>query len=217
MHDAVPATRRALGDDRDELLVERALVERARTDRAAFAMLYRRHVGTVYAFAYRRCGSKEVAEEATSATFERALRSIADYEWREAGIRPWLLRIASNEVAEIYRKRSRLNGDRGQLALRELAFGTSAPGLVDNEPTSGIDSAEMHHALDRLPERYRAAISLRYLAGMSAGDAAAELGCTNTVLAVTLHRALKALRRELTATTNSTATRPTHWTRGDEQ
>lgn len=198
MHDAVLGTRRASGDDHDDLVVERALVERAPTDRAAFAALYRRHVHGVYAFAYRRCGSKEVAEEATSATFERALRSIGTYEWRSAGIRPWLLRIASNEVAEIYRTRSRLSGSRGQLALRELAPGPAHGGMVDSEPAHGIDVAEMHHALDRLPERYRAAISLRYLAGMTAGDAAAELGCTNAVLAVTLHRALKALRGELT-------------------
>lgn len=213
MHDAVLGTRRALGDDHDELVVERALVERARTDRTAFAALYRRHVNTVYAFAYRRCGSKEVAEEATSATFERALRSIDGYEWRGAGILPWLLRITSNEVAEIYRTRARLSGNRGQLALRELAPGASPDGLVDSEPAHGVDLADMHHALDRLPERYRAAISLRYLAGMTAGDAAAELGCTNAVLAVTLHRALKALRSELTRTA---ATDPTRSRKRDE-
>ena len=56
---------------------ERALTERARTDRDAFAQLYRRHVNSVYAFAYRQSGSREVAEEATSATFERALRGIS--------------------------------------------------------------------------------------------------------------------------------------------
>jgi len=203
MPEAVLGARRATGSDHDELVVERALVERARTDRAAFALLYRNHVNAVYAFAYRRCGSKEVAEEATSATFERALRSIGNFEWRPAGIRPWLLRIASNEVAEIYRTRGRLSGHRGQLALRALApvDGALGDGLIDAEPGHGVDLAEMHAALDRLPERYRAVISLRYLAAMSAGDAADEMGCTNAVLAVTLHRALKALRQEMTSPT----------------
>lgn len=198
MSEAARHSDRPTGGDDDGLVVERALVERARTDRAAFAVLYRRHVNAVYAFARRRCGSKEVAEEATSATFERALRAIDTYEWRSAGIRPWLLRIASNEVAEIYRTRGRLSGQRGQLALRELAPPDAWPGddgLVDAEPGHGVELAVMHAALDRLPERYRAVISLRYLAGMSAGDAAAEMGCTNPVLAVTLHRALNALRR----------------------
>jgi RNA polymerase sigma-70 factor (ECF subfamily) len=202
VHEAVLGTRRTTGGDHDDLVVERALVERARTDRAAFALLYRNHVSAVYAFAYRRCGSREVAEEATSATFERALRAIEGYEWRGAGFRPWLLRIASNEVAEVYRNRSRPGGTRGQLAMRAMATPDALPGdedgdLAGAEPGRGVDLAEMHAALDRLPERYRAAISLRYLAGMSASDAAAELGCSNPVLAVTLHRALKALRAEM--------------------
>ena len=55
---------------------DQQLVERALSDRSAFAELYRRHVEPVYSFAYRRSGSREVAEEATSATFEKALRSI---------------------------------------------------------------------------------------------------------------------------------------------
>jgi RNA polymerase sigma-70 factor (ECF subfamily) len=179
----------------DDAVVERALAERARTDRAAFAALYRRHVDAVYAMAYRRCGSKDVAEEATSATFERALTTITRFEWRDAGVRPWLLRIASNEVAEVYRKRARHDTPRAQLALREMADAHEQG--TDDEPVRGADLARMHDALDRMNERYRAVITLRYLAGLSADHAAAELGCSNAMLAVTLHRALAALRREM--------------------
>jgi RNA polymerase sigma-70 factor (ECF subfamily) len=179
----------------DDMIVERALVERARADRAAFAALYRRHVDAVYGMAYRRCGSKDVAEEATSATFERALTSLARFEWREAGVRPWLLRIASNEVAEAYRKRARNDSPRAQLVLREMADAYEHGS--DDEPVRGTDIARLHTALDQLNERYRAVITLRYLAGLSADDAAAELDCSNAMLAVTLHRALAALRREM--------------------
>ena len=103
-------------------------------------------------------------------------------------------------MAEIYRTRGRLSGQRGQLALRALAPVDAWPqdgDLSDSEPGHGVDMAQMHAALDRLPERYRAVISLRYLATMSATDAAGEMGCTNAVLAVTLHRAMKALRQEM--------------------
>jgi RNA polymerase sigma-70 factor (ECF subfamily) len=178
-------------EDVDDLELERALVERARTDRAAFAVLYRRHVHAVFAMAYRRSGSRDVAEEATSATFERALRSIDTFEWRDSGLRPWLLRIVSNEVAEVYRARTRHDGPRAHDAFRRLA--TEREEL----PEEAVDLAHLHAALDRVNERYRAVISLRYLGGLSADDAAAELGCSNAVLAVTLHRALGALRREM--------------------
>ena len=40
---------------------ERGLAEAARTSPDAFAVLYRRYVGRIHAFAYRRSGSREVA------------------------------------------------------------------------------------------------------------------------------------------------------------
>ncbi|MFN8023078.1 MAG: RNA polymerase sigma factor [Acidimicrobiales bacterium] len=188
------------GSPLDELASERELVERARTDRAAFAELYRRHVNAVFAVAFRRGGSRDVAEEATAATFERALRSIGGFEWRDVGIRPWLVRIASNEVAEIHRRRQR--GERVRDAVAHEA-GVRAdtdlgwPGAGADGRVAGVSLAELHHALSELPERYREVISLRYLAGLSADDAAVALGCTKQVLAVTLHRALERLRAEL--------------------
>lgn len=203
MYEDAALRTRPLGRAEDELVVERALVERARTDRAAFAVLYRRHVEAVFGMAYRRCGSRDVAEEATSATFERALSSLHSFEWRDSGVRPWLLRIASNEVAEVYRRQMRHESRRAQMAMREMADGYAPDGSRDDSfsgdpnPVRGVDIARLHEALDRVNERYRAVITLRYLAGFSADAAAAELGCSNGVLAVTLHRALTALRREM--------------------
>jgi len=181
-----------------DLELERALTDRARVDRDAFAELYRTHVRAVHGFAYRISGSWEVAEVASSATFERALRAIATFEWRGGGIRPWLFRIASNEVNEIYRRTARAAGPRGQVALRALA------GADVDDPTAGAhgpgdrpELAAMRAALSTLNARYREAITIRYLGEMSADDAAAAMGCSKAVLAVTLHRALGALRRAM--------------------
>jgi RNA polymerase sigma-70 factor, ECF subfamily len=174
----------------DHLADERALVERARVDRAAFAQIYRRYVNDVYAFTYRRGGSQEVAEEATSATFERALRSLDAYEWRDAGIKPWLNRIASNEVTEVFRRLARSSSTRGQLGLQALA----ADHPHDDPERAAVQLEAMRNALEQLPEKHRTVISLRYLAGMSASDTAAAMECSNASVAVALHRALKALR-----------------------
>lgn len=177
---------------------ERALTDRARFDRDAFAELYRVHVRAVHGFAYRISGSREVAEEATSATFERALRAIATFEWRGGGVRPWLFRIASNEVNEIYRRSARASGPRGQVALQALAGGdVDDPAAAAHGPDDRAELAAMRDALSTLNARYREAIAIRYLGEMSADDAAAALGCSKAVLAVTLHRALGALRRAM--------------------
>ena len=176
-------------------LDDRDLVEQARSNRSAFAELYRRHVEAVHAFAYRRSGSRDVAEEATSATFEKALRSISSFEWRETGFRPWLYRIASNEVANVYRRSAAADAPRGQLALRALAADTD--GVAGKETDTDFHGGALHRALNDLPRRYRDAITLRHLSGLSADEAAIAMGCSKPALAVILHRAIGALRSKL--------------------
>ena len=170
------------------LLDERTLVEQARSDPDAFAALYRRYVGRVHAFAYRRSGSREVAEDVTAATFERALRGLAGFEWRGGGFGSWLFRIAANQLADHHRGDSR--DARAYEAIEAMAAGSDSH-------TSGPAVGELRRALSTLRPRYQEAISLRYLAGLSHEEAAAALGVSKPVMAVTLHRALAALRKAM--------------------
>lgn len=179
----------------------RDLVELARTEPEALAELYRRYVSRVYGFAFRRCGSVEVAEEITSATFERVVRGLESFRWRGGGFEAWLFRIAATETSAWFRKARRADGQRGQTAMRELALTGCVPGP---EPASGENgrwgTGDVMAALSRIRPRYQEALSLRYLAGLSVEEAAGALGCSKTVFSVTLHRATKALRRELCGT-----------------
>lgn len=171
---------------------DRALVERAQQDRDmdAFETLYRRYVDRVHAFAYRRSGSAAVADDVTSATFERALRSIGSFRWRGGGFVPWLYRIAANELADHFRSEQR-----SRVAGAESAR-THAPAL-DDGLLAEADTRELRRALGTLTARYQRAISLRYLAGLSHAEAAEAMGVPPPVMAVTLHRALTALAREM--------------------
>lgn len=195
-----PTQTRGIDEDTE---LDRSLVERVQQgDRDAYAMLYRRHVASVYALAYRNSGSKEVAEEVTSATFERALRSISQFSWKGGGIRPWFLRIASTETSAWYRREQRSTKPRAQMIMRELALGShgshgSHPAEEPGDTTFGIAPSHIRNALADLHPRYQQAISLRYLASFSAEDTAVAMGCSKSVLAVTLHRAISALRKAL--------------------
>ena len=175
---------------------EQSLVERARTDRDAFAELYRHYLPRIYAFAYRRCGSRPLAEDVTAATFEEALRSLPSYVAKGGGFGPWLFRIAANEIVDHYRADERARGRKGHRALTLLAVhgsGEACAELVED----GADHGRLLAALGTLNPRYQKAISLRYLAGLSHEEAAEAMGTTKPVMAVTLHRALRALRRVL--------------------
>ena len=172
---------------------ERALIARARSDPSAFGVLYRAYIDRIYAFAYRRTWTREAAEDVTAATFERALRHLERFDVDGAGFGPWLFRIAANELVDHYRREGRTRSDRGQRGLHVLA---------DRSVEDDVDAIEredevrdMIEALGTLRPRYQRALTLRYLAGLSADEAATAMGCSKPVLAVTLHRALGALRR----------------------
>ena len=176
---------------------ERALVEQAKADPSAFAELYRRYLPRVYAFAYRRTGAVEAAEDITSAAFERALRNIGSFTWRPGGFGPWLFRIVANELVDHHRRSGRAASDRTVAAARRL----SADDPRDPADVVGARDAvaELLAAMDRLTPRYQRALALRYLAGLDAEEAAAALGTSKATMAVVVHRAARALRRELEA------------------
>lgn len=178
-------------------LDDTALVIRAQSDPAAFGALYRRYVDRIYAFAHRRTWTPEAAEDVTAATFERAYRNLERFDTTGSGFGPWLFRIASNELVDHYRREGRSRTPRGQRALRALAEHDTHDDLEEVERNE--DVAEMLVALDELRPRYQEALTLRYLSGFTADEAADAMGCTKAVLAVTLHRALAALRRAVIA------------------
>jgi RNA polymerase sigma-70 factor (ECF subfamily) len=184
------------GDDASTDEAERTLVEQARMRSAdAFAVLYRTHVGPIYQFLLRRSRSQEVAEEVTSATFEKAWRAIDGFEWRPGGFGGWLHRIAANELVEYYRAMQRDATPRAQRTLGTFAA-TGSDGGPEDEDYGAAERARLARALTALPPRYQEAISVRYLAGLTTPEAAAVLGCTRGGLAVLCHRALGALRKE---------------------
>lgn len=177
---------------------ERELVERARYDADAFAELYRRHVEAIHVFIYRRTGSREVAEDLTSTTFEKALAGIDRYNWTPGGVAPWLFRIATNLVTDHHRQRGRRSGDRGRRAVDRLSDPVSFATEDAIDSVLEFDQAALVRvALGRLNPRYQRVLSLRYLSGLEHHEAAKAMGLSPSLMSVLTHRATKALGREL--------------------
>jgi RNA polymerase sigma-70 factor (ECF subfamily) len=154
----------------------------------------------VHAFAYRRCGCRDAAEDVTAATFEQALRAFDSFQWRAGGFGPWLFRIAANEVVDHHRADQRAGGRRNARAQGAAALLAGVPATEHSwgdGPELDVPLDWLRAALAGLHPRYQRAVSLRYLSGLSHAEAAEAMGTTKPVMAVTLHRALKALRKAL--------------------
>jgi len=167
---------------------EQRLVDLARHDAAAFTELYRSNVQAVSAFVRRRTGSAHDADDITAVTFERAFTKLHRYQPGPAGFVGWLYRIATNEIIDQARRRTRQQSTRSQRALR-LLHDIATPTVDETASDPALIAA-----LDRLPDRYNTVLSLRFIAGLEPSEVAAQLNITAGNCAVLTHRALSALR-----------------------
>ena len=74
-----------------------------------------------------------------------------------------------------------------------------SPSIRPSSWPCGMTSRKCCAAMDRLSPRYQQALALRYLAGLTPGEAAAAMGVSRATMAVVVHRATRALRKALEA------------------
>jgi RNA polymerase sigma-70 factor (ECF subfamily) len=178
---------------------EQALVAGARADAAAFGELYDFYLPRIYGFIARRVEDRDVAEDLTATTFERALGAIRREDFRNASFGGFLYRVASNAVVDHARRRHRTIplGVRAS-DLDEDGDAELAESIGDESATrafaAAVDRDTLRRALVRLPEAHRRVIVLKYFDGLEPEELSAALGCSRQTLAVKLHRALRALR-----------------------
>src|ERR1043166_8230559 len=103
---------------------ERSLAHAGQGDASRFAEIYEQYFELVYAYVVRRVREGAVSEDLTSEVFRKALASLPRFKWTGAPFGAWLLRIASNLIA-----------DRAKRAGREIsADETSMAAATVDEP-----------------------------------------------------------------------------------
>jgi RNA polymerase sigma-70 factor (ECF subfamily) len=173
----------AVPPDEDELLAARA-----RTDSAAFGLLYERHALAVYRYLRARGAAEDQAKELAAVAFERALRSIGRFRPGRAGFRSWLFAIARNAWVDAHRRRAR-DADLGEAATM------AAPGPSPEAAVVAAEERELvMRLLAQLPEAARDALALRYAAGLSGREIAHVIGKSEDATKKLLSRSLASLR-----------------------
>lgn len=171
-----------------DLAADERLALEARTDPAAFALIYERHVARVFGYLRARGASEDLAADLTATTFERALGHIGRYRPGEAGIAPWLLRIARNAFIDAGRRQRRT------VPLDE-ASETSDPSRSPEDAAIAAEERQRVLALlAPLPDIQQEAIALRFAAGLSSREIALVIGRSEDATKKLLTRALAALR-----------------------
>lgn len=170
---------------------ERALLSRAQTSAAGFGELFDAYYDRIYAYAYRRVGVREQAEDIAASVFEDALRGIRRLRWQGKPIAAWLYRIAARRVADFYRAR------KNDAPLDEFAH-ISQDGIGDALERDD-EYAAVRHGLEKLAAPEREIIRLVYFDELDGYTIASLFGCTTDNVYVRTHRALRKLEAILCA------------------
>jgi RNA polymerase sigma-70 factor (ECF subfamily) len=167
------------------LAAERALLTRAQTSAAGLGELFDAYYDRIYAYAYRRVGSREIAEDIAASVFEDALRGITRVRWQGKPLAAWLYRIAARRVADFYRARKNI------APLDEFAH---VPGDSIGDALERADEyAAVQRGLEKLNPSEREIIRLVYFDELDGDTIASLLNVTKNNVYVRTHRALKKL------------------------
>ena len=183
--------------DAADSVSETELIERAKTDSEAFGQLFEAYYGRILTYTYRCTLNLAVAEDLTSNTFFKALRSIRKYRPR-GSFSAWLYRIASNEVRMHWRSEKRRRAtSRAPAFFQDLActyFESPAIETEEDRQEKMRAYARLHDVLRQLPYRYRSVIMLRFFEDLPYKVIADVLGKRVGTLKSLVHRALQRLK-----------------------
>jgi RNA polymerase sigma-70 factor (ECF subfamily) len=165
---------RAVSSEVDEAERERliALVELARSgDKEAFGLLYDHYQGSVYRFLYYRTRSQTLAEDLTSETFFRALRSMNNFRWQGKDFGAWLMTIARNLTTDHFKAgRTRL-----EMTTEDMTPHDDTTEGPESAVLAGLTNEVLLKALTELPTEQRECLIMRFLQGLSIAETALAL------------------------------------------
>ncbi len=156
---------------------------------ADFEALYRAELPRVYNFFRYRLGDDQLAEDLTSATFEKAWRNRQRYRRDLAAFSTWLFVIARRVAVDHYRRR------RAETPLDEL-INVPHTDTPEAAAQAHADLERLRVLLSRLADRDRELVALKYGAGLTNRTIAGLTGLTEPNVGVILHRAVLTLRAE---------------------
>ena len=153
---------------------------------AVLEKLYRENFQKVYNYAYYRLLDPTLAEDLTSAVFEKAVASFDRFDASKASFSTWVMRIAHNTLIDHYRTR------RESVPLDDL--GPREPSTTDEYPELDDHAKEVERLLSFISEQDRELVFLKYYEHKKNVEIARMLDMNPATVATRLRRALATMR-----------------------
>ncbi len=160
----------------------------------------------LYAYAYSRVGTAEIAEDLVQETFLSGLKSLDKFKGSSSEY-TWLVSILKHKIIDHYRQkatRSALNVDSEDARFKQSGFMAGgwikdkAPKSWSNDTVTSMESEEfmriLYFCIKYLPDKWASCFILRVIEEMPGQDVCKELDITSSNLWTILHRARLQLR-----------------------
>ncbi|MET9228487.1 sigma-70 family RNA polymerase sigma factor [Lentzea sp. NPDC003310] len=163
-------------------------------DTEAFGVLYDKYVDMVFRYVlFRVGGDRAFAEDVTSETFLRALRSIGSVSYQGRDVGAWFVTIARNIVFD-HVKSSRYRLEVTTAELQDNREETSGP---EQEVMTEATNAELLRCVSQLGDDQRECIVLRFIEGKSVSEVAQLMDRNEGAVKALQHRAVRRLAQIL--------------------
>lgn len=163
-----------------------ALLTDAKTQRKGFSMLVSQYSEPLYRQIRRIVYSHDDANDILQNTFIKAWQGLSSFEGRSS-LSSWLHRIAINEALDFTRRKrteyslSDNDGEQNTIAAR----------LMADEYFDGDETiAQLHEAIDKLPEVQKRVFQMRYFDEMKYSEISEILGTSEGALKASYHYAV---------------------------
>ena len=171
-----------------EILSEQDWVEAAKKDSNQFEYLYNKYYESVFRFVFQRTNDEEKSHDLTSEVFMKALQNIHKYEFRGLPFSSWLLRIAQNEVYQLFRNQQKsrvvkLESDHLQNLMEDV-----------EEDVFSEFKPKMLQALQTLKESEMQLIEMRFFEERPFKEIAEIFGKKESAIKMKLYRTLEKLK-----------------------
>lgn len=148
-----------------------------------FSKAYEELSDAIFRHCFFRVSDREVALDLVQETFFKVWRSISSGSQVE-NMKALLFKTASNLIIDYYRKKKNFSLDE---MWEEDGFDPSGENHMEIEKEA--EWSVVKRVLNKLDEKHREVMILRYVDGFSVGEVAEILGENENVVSVRLHRA----------------------------
>lgn len=153
-------------------------------DARALATLVERFAARIHAFLVHQTGSRDDADDLLQDTWVRVARGAPSFDVRRK-TRPWIYGIAANLARDLRRRRA----VRSRIASQQRHEPAAAL------PFRPLERIDLRDRVDRLPDRQREVLLLRFYDDLDEAEMAEALGIPRGTVKSRLHGAIRELRR----------------------